>query len=72
MEGSEGTAIGRRGFGRREAPVAKPEAMHVRMLGGFSVSVGSRTIAEDGWRLKKAASMVKLLALEPGRQMHRE
>jgi predicted ATPase/DNA-binding SARP family transcriptional activator/DNA-binding CsgD family transcriptional regulator len=42
------------------------------MLGGFLVSVGSRTIEEREWRLRKAASLVKLLALEPGRQMHRE
>jgi predicted ATPase/DNA-binding SARP family transcriptional activator/DNA-binding CsgD family transcriptional regulator len=55
-----------------EASSAKPEAVRVRMFGGFSVSVGSRTVGEDGWRLKKAASLVKLLALEPGHRMHRE
>jgi DNA-binding SARP family transcriptional activator len=41
-------------------------------LGGFSVSVVSRTIAQNGWRLRKAATLVKLLALAPGHRMHRE
>ena len=42
------------------------------MLGGFRVSVGSRTVGEDGWRLRKAASLVKLLALDPRHRLHRE
>src|SRR5215210_6514580 len=48
------------------------EAVRVRMLGGFSVSVGAKTIEEGKWRLRKAAGLVKLLALEPGHRMHRE
>src|SRR5215217_632805 len=48
------------------------EAVRIRMLGGFSVSVGARTIEEGEWRLRKAAGLVKLLALEPGHRMHRE
>jgi predicted ATPase/DNA-binding SARP family transcriptional activator/DNA-binding CsgD family transcriptional regulator len=50
----------------------KPEAVRIRLLGGFSVSVGSRTIEERTWRLRKAASLVKLLALAPGHRLHRE
>jgi DNA-binding SARP family transcriptional activator len=42
------------------------------LLGGFRVSVGSRTITKDAWRLRKAAALVKLLALAPGHRMHRE
>ena len=49
-----------------------PEAVRIRMLGGFSVSVGSRTIRREEWRSKKAANLVKLLALAPGHRMHRE
>ena len=49
-----------------------PEAVRVRLLGGFSVSVGSRTIPDDEWHLRKAAGLVKLLALAPGHRMHRE
>jgi hypothetical protein len=41
------------------------------MLGGFEVSVGDAMVAEDAWRLRKAA-LVKLLALAPARRMHRE
>jgi DNA-binding SARP family transcriptional activator len=48
------------------------QAVRIRMLGGFSVSVGSRTTAQNGWRSKKAAALVKLLALAPGHRMHRE
>jgi predicted ATPase/DNA-binding SARP family transcriptional activator/DNA-binding CsgD family transcriptional regulator len=42
------------------------------MLGGFRVSVGPRDVGEADWRLKKAASLVKLLALAPGHALHRE
>src|SRR5215212_3707475 len=48
------------------------EAVRIRMLGGFSVSVGAKIIKEGEWRLRKAAGLVKLLALEPGHRMHRE
>jgi predicted ATPase/DNA-binding SARP family transcriptional activator/DNA-binding CsgD family transcriptional regulator len=47
------------------------DTVRVRLLGGFRVSVGSRTIGEDRWRLRKAAALVKLLALEPGHRLHR-
>jgi predicted ATPase/DNA-binding SARP family transcriptional activator len=50
----------------------KPEAVRIRLLGGFRVSVGERSIGEEEWRLRKAASLVKLLALEGGHRMHRE
>ena len=49
-----------------------PEAVRIRLLGGFWVSVGSRTIEEDARRLRKAASLVKLLALSPSHRLHRE
>jgi predicted ATPase/DNA-binding SARP family transcriptional activator len=46
--------------------------LHVRLLGGFGVSVGSRLVDEGSWRLRKAKSLVKLLALAPGHRIHRE
>src|SRR5215213_934353 len=49
-----------------------PEPVRIRLLGGFSVSVGSRTIEESAWRRKKAAALVKLLALTSGHRLHRE
>jgi predicted ATPase/DNA-binding SARP family transcriptional activator/DNA-binding CsgD family transcriptional regulator len=48
------------------------EQLRVRLLGGFQVSVGLRTIAESEWRLRKAARLVKLLALAPNHRMHRD
>ncbi len=50
----------------------KPENVRIRLLGGFSVSVGDRSVWKDAWRLRKAASLVKLLALAPGHRLHRE
>ncbi|HET6660722.1 MAG TPA: hypothetical protein VFH16_12465, partial [Rubrobacter sp.] len=48
------------------------EVVRVWLLGEFRVSVGSRTIGGDRWQRKKAAALVKLLALAPSHQMHRE
>src|SRR5918995_914072 len=50
----------------------KPGAVRIRLLGGFEVSVGARAIEEDAWRLRKAANLVKLLALAAGNRLHRE
>ncbi len=50
----------------------EPEAVRIWLLGGFRVSVGSRTIEANRWRLKKAASLLKLLALAEGHRSHRE
>ena len=50
----------------------RSEAVRVRLLGGFRVSVGPRAITQDAWRLRKAAALVKLLALASGHRLHRE
>src|SRR5215207_5737669 len=52
--------------------VTASEALRVWLLGGFRVSVGIRTIEENEWRLRKAANLVKLLALAAGNRLHRE
>jgi DNA-binding SARP family transcriptional activator len=44
----------------------------VSLLGRFEVSVASRVAGEEGWRLRKAASLVKPLALAPYHRLHRE
>lgn len=49
-----------------------PEAVRVELLGGFRVWVGRREVGRDGWRLRKAAGVIKLLALAPGQRLHRE
>jgi DNA-binding SARP family transcriptional activator len=54
------------------APDGKPKAVRIYLLGGFWVSVGARIVGESEWRLKKAKSLMKLLALAPGHRMHRE
>jgi DNA-binding SARP family transcriptional activator len=61
--------------GLRRSEVARGEkrkTIRVWLLGGFRISVGSRPITQDAWRLRKAATLVKLLALAPGHRMHRE
>jgi DNA-binding SARP family transcriptional activator len=49
-----------------------PETLRTWLLGGFRISVGSRSIGEGEWRLKKAGSLLKLLALAPAHRLHRE
>ena len=48
------------------------ETVRIWLLGGFRVSVGSRTIEHDQWRLRNSAALVKLLALAPSHRLHRE
>jgi len=50
-----------------------PESVRIWLLGGFRTSVGHKeAIEESQWRLRKAAKLVKLLALAPNHRMHRE
>src|SRR5215210_4461688 len=49
-----------------------PETLRLWLLGGFKVSVGSRSIGEQEWHLRKAQSLLKVLALSPGHHLHRE
>jgi predicted ATPase/DNA-binding SARP family transcriptional activator/DNA-binding CsgD family transcriptional regulator len=58
--------------GNGDAPAADLEPLRIGLLGGFRVRVGSRVVGENEWRLRKAASLVKLLALAPGHHLHRE
>ncbi len=50
----------------------EPEGVRIKLLGGFQVSVGSRSLKESDWRPMKAAALVKLLALSPGHRIRRE
>src|SRR5215211_613262 len=49
-----------------------PETLRIWLLGGFRVLVGSRSIGEQVWHLRKAQSLLKVLALSPGHRLHRE
>jgi predicted ATPase/DNA-binding SARP family transcriptional activator len=52
--------------------LTRSEAVRVWLLGGFRVLAANRIIEDNEWRLRKAASLVKLLALSPGHRLHRE
>jgi predicted ATPase/DNA-binding SARP family transcriptional activator len=46
--------------------------VRIHLLGGFEVTVGDRRVAADAWRLRKAKTLVKLLALASGHRLHRD
>src|SRR5450755_368302 len=46
--------------------------IEVRLLGRFEVLVDSRLVPADAWAQRRAADLVKLLALAPGRRMPRD
>jgi len=46
--------------------------VRIRLLGGFGVDRDGAPVAAREWRLRKARTLVKLLALAPGRQLHRD
>ena len=52
--------------------VQAPQRLAIQLLGDFRVAVGSRAIDEWEWTLRKAKSLVKLLALAPRHRLHRE
>jgi predicted ATPase/DNA-binding SARP family transcriptional activator len=44
----------------------------INLLGGFAVVVDGRAVAAHAWNRRSAATLVKVLALRPERQLHRE
>ena len=49
-----------------------PQRVRIRMLGGFDVQVDGVAVPVGAWRLSKARSLLKLLALVEGHSMHRD
>jgi DNA-binding SARP family transcriptional activator len=47
-------------------------SMTVRLLGPFELFVGGAQVSAERWLRRKPRSLVKLLALQPRRQLHRE
>lgn len=47
-------------------------SIDVKLLGGFEVLVDGIPVPSMAWSRRHAASLVKLLALAPGRRLHRE
>ena len=46
------------------------EVLCISLLGAFSVTMGERVVADDAWRLRKAKTLIKLLALAPEQRLH--
>ncbi|WP_037366200.1 ATP-binding protein [Nakamurella lactea] len=44
----------------------------LQLLGSFAVSVGEVAMPAERWRLRKAKSLVAMIALEPGQRCHRD
>src|SRR5947209_5773716 len=51
---------------------APPPDLRITLLGAFRVVAGGALIPDSAWRLRKAAALVKLLALAPAHALHRE
>jgi DNA-binding SARP family transcriptional activator len=47
-------------------------SLRIYLLGGLRIAARSGAIGEAGWRLRKARSLVELLALAPGHRLHRD
>jgi hypothetical protein len=60
----------RRGKKRRWEISPLRRRLRSRLLGGFSVTVHGEPI-EGHWRLRKAKTLVKILALAPAHRLHR-
>jgi DNA-binding SARP family transcriptional activator len=54
------------------SPATRIPTVAIRLLGRFIVTVDGDPVAEGVWRTRHAASLVKVLALAPGRRLHRE
>ena len=44
----------------------------VQLLGRFVVTINGKTVPDVAWGRRHPAALVKLLALQPERQLHRE
>jgi predicted ATPase/DNA-binding SARP family transcriptional activator/DNA-binding CsgD family transcriptional regulator len=57
---------------RSHDPQAEAGVLSIYLLGGFHVKFGAHVLAATAWRSRKAAQLVKLLALAPDHSLHRE
>ena len=69
-------ALGERLLGRQELSALVRRGgtplCHVRLFGGFEVSIGGRTAQEADWRKRKARLLFAILVLDQGRGLARE
>jgi predicted ATPase/DNA-binding SARP family transcriptional activator len=54
------------------APSNQPERLQIHLLGDFRVRIGDQIVDPSRWKLRKAKTLVKLLALAPNHRLHRE
>ena len=52
--------------------MSTPTTLEIYLLGPFRVAVDGQLVGEQRWSRRKPALLVKLLALEPHHQLHRE
>ena len=57
---------------QRHDPSPPLTRVAVQLLGDFQVRVNGRAVAASSWTRRHSAALVKLLALSPGRSLHRE
>lgn len=55
----------------KPGPTREQDTVRIQLLGQFRVSIGSRTIEDADWYLRKAKALVKLLVLAPSHRLHR-
>jgi predicted ATPase/DNA-binding SARP family transcriptional activator/DNA-binding CsgD family transcriptional regulator len=67
QHGKGGTVVG-----LNSGRLGDSRPLRISLLGSFRIQLGPRTIEEGEWRLRKAASIIKLLALVPEHRLHRE
>ena len=46
--------------------------LQITLLGSFSVAVDGEPVPEERWARRKAKTLIKILALEPTRELHRD
>ena len=67
QHGKGGTVVG-----LNSGRLGDSRPLRISLLGSFRIQLGPLTIEEGEWRLRKAASIIKLLALVPEHRVHRE
>ena len=55
----------------RYGGILESDSLRVNLLGCFAVGVADRLVPEGAWRLRRAKSLIKLLALSPAHRAHR-
>ena len=46
--------------------------LHIQLLGGFHAEIDGRVVPDDAWQSRRAASLVKLLAIAPRHRLTRD